>query len=404
MTLKLLGFNDTSFGRGVNDLKRENMGNNDLTFNKEIIPLRTEIDHIDSQILSLLTQRQSQVEKVVMLKKKHHIPVYHPAREEDLISKLRLQALKANLDPDFMEDLYRIILRRSRVEQTDQMEHKGVKPDAKILIIGGGGQMGRFFSSLFLKSGYDVRILTEQDWDDAGQLCQGIDLCLISVPIERTEHIIERIAPFLSTKTILVDLTSIKERPVKKMLNSHPGPVTGLHPLFGPTAASLDKQIIVITPGRDQDKCQWLVEQLTLWGAVIVESSPTEHDEIMEIVQALRHFATFCFGQFLYEKHSRLERTLEFSSPIYRLELGMVGRLFAQDSSLYSEIIFATGKRRQLLKEYIASMSKHIEMLENNDKEQFMSKFNHIAKWFGPFSEQAMRESTFLIDKLIERF
>ena len=177
-----------------------------------------------------------------------------------------------------------------------------------------------------------------------------------------------------------------------------------LHPLFGPDSGSLDKQIVVVTPGRESDSCRWLVDQMTLWGAVIVPASAKEHDEIMEIVQALRHFATFSFGQFLYEKHARLERTLEFSSPIYRLEFGMVGRLFAQDASLYSEIIFATKKRRQLLKDYIASLSDHLEMLESNNKNLFIEKFDHIAKWFGPFSEQAMRESTFLINKLIERF
>ena len=380
------------------------MGTRDHTFNREIIPLRTKIDQIDSQILSLLAQRQAQVEKVVKLKKKHYIPVYHPAREEDLISKLRIQAGKANLDPDFMEDLYRVILRQSRVKQTDQMEHKGVRPGAGILIVGGDGQMGRFFSLLFHKSGYKVRILTENDWDKAEKLCKNIDLCLISVPIEKTEDIIEQIAPFLDPKTILADVTSIKEKPLEKMLVSHPGPVTGLHPLFGPSTGSLDKQIIIVTPGRDSDLCQWLVEQLTLWGAVIVQSSAREHDEIMEIVQALRHFATFSFGQFLYEKHARIERTLEFSSPIYRLELGMVGRLFAQDSGLYSEIIFATKERRCLLKEYIESLNRHLEMLEANDKNLFIEKFNHITRWFGPFSEQAMRESTFLINKLIERF
>ena len=374
------------------------------TFDKEIISLRTNIDHIDSQILSLLAQRQAQVEKVVKLKKKHHIPVYHPAREEDLITKLRIQAGKANLDPDLMEDLYRVILRQSRVKQTSQMEHKGVRPDARILIIGGGGQMGRFFSLLFHKSGYKVRILTEKDWDKAKKLCQNVDLCLISVPIEKTEDIIEQIAPFLEPKTILADLTSIKEKPLEKMLESHPGPVTGLHPLFGPTAGSLDQQIVIVTPGRDSDNCQWVVEQLTLWGAIIVQSRAKEHDEIMGIVQALRHFATFSFGQFLYEKHVRIENTLEFSSPIYRLELGMVGRLFAQDSGLYSEIIFATKERRRLLKDYIASLNNHLEMLETNNKHLFIEKFDHIAKWFGPFSGQAMRESTFLINKLIERF
>jgi len=373
-------------------------------FNKKVLPFRSRIDDIDSQILRLLAQRQSQVEKVVNLKKQYHIPVYHPAREEDLISKLRVQAGKANLDPEFMEDLYRVILRQSRVKQTDQMAHKSVLPDAGVLIVGGAGQMGHFFSMLFLKSGYDVRILSQDDWDQARQLCRDVDLCLISVPIEKTEEIIERISPFLESGTILADLTSIKTGPLKKMLQSHPGPVAGLHPLFGPTSGSLDKQIIVVTPGRQSDRCRWLMEQLTLWGAVLVESSAAEHDEIMEIVQALRHFATFSFGQFLYERQTRIERTLEFSSPIYRLELGMVGRLFAQDSSLYSEIIFATKKRRHLLKEYVASLNTHLEMLEKNDKHLFIEKFEHIAEWFGPFSDQALRESTFLINRLIERF
>lgn len=373
-------------------------------FNKEIIPLRTEIDLIDARILSLLARRQAQVEKVVTLKKKHNIPVYHPAREEDLISTLRIQAGKANLDPDFMEDLYRVILRQSRVKQTDQMEHNGVFPDAKVLIVGGAGQMGRFFASLFQKSGYEVRILTGSEWHRAEELCKDIDLALISVPIEKTQDVIEKIAPFLESKTILADLTSVKAGPLEKMLESHPGPVTGLHPIFGPTSGSLDKQIIVVTPGRDSDKCLWLVEQMTLWGAVIVHSSAKEHDETMEIVQALRHFATFSFGQFLYERDTRLERTLEFSSPIYRLELGMVGRLFAQDGSLYSEIIFATKERRQLIKEYISSLNDHLEMLDKNDKQLFNEKFNQISQWFGPFCEQAMRESTFLINKLIERF
>ncbi len=374
------------------------------SFDKQIIPLRDKIDSIDTQILSLLAQRQGIVDDVVKLKKKHSIPVYHPAREEDLISKLRMQAKKASLDPDFMEDLYRVIIRKSRVEQTDKMEHKGIRKGAKILIVGGDGQMGQFFNTLFGKSGYNVRTLGEKNWDNVHHLCKNIDLALISVPIDKTKVVIRQLAPHLNPTTILADLTSIKEKPLNEMLNSHSGPVIGLHPLFGPTSASLDKQIIVTTPGRHPNQCKWILEQLTLWGAIIVQSSAKEHDEIMGLVQALRHFATFSFGHFLHQKNTKLERTLEFSSPIYRLELGMVGRLFAQDASLYSEIIFSTKERRRLLREYVESMSNHLDMLESNDKPLFIKKFNQIANWFGPFSEQAMRESTFLINKLIERF
>ncbi|MBA3009197.1 MAG: bifunctional chorismate mutase/prephenate dehydrogenase [Desulfobacula sp.] len=380
------------------------MKKDNKNFSDQILPLRDEIDAIDSKILSLLARRQAQVEKVLALKKAHNIPVYHPAREEDLISRLRLQSKTAGLDPDFMEDLYRVILRQSRVKQTQKMEHKSVKPDSRVLVIGGAGQMGSLFASLFAKSGYEVNILTEHNWDQARKLCQNIDLALVSVPIERTAQVIEKIAPFLPPTALLADLTSVKTGPVAQMLLSHPGPVLGIHPLFGPTLSCLDKQIVVVCPGRDETACQWLTDQLGLWGAVVVESTPQEHDQIMEIVQALRHFATFCFGDFLCQRQAKLARTLEFSSPIYRLELGMVGRLFAQDSALYAEIIFATQERRDLLKEFILSLILHLKMLETNDKQLFIDQFTHVARWFGPFSDQAMRESTFLIDKLIERF
>jgi chorismate mutase/prephenate dehydrogenase len=380
------------------------MKKDNKNFQTQIIPLRDKIDAIDAKILSLLARRQAQVEKVVALKKVHSIPVYHPAREEDLISRLRLQSQNHGLDPDFMEDLYRVILRQSRVNQTQKMEVKGVRPDAKVLVIGGEGQMGGLFASLFTKSGYEVKILTEHNWDHARDLCKDIDLALVCVPIERTVQVIEKISPFLPSTALLADLTSIKKEPVARMLSAHKGPVLGVHPLFGPTMSCLDKQIIVVTPGRDQAASKWFTEQLGLWGAVIVESTPEEHDEIMEIVQALRHFATFCFGDFLCHRQAKLSRTLEFSSPIYRLELGMVGRLFAQDPALYAQIIFATKERRALLKEFILSLGRHVEMLETNNKQLFVDQFHHVAQWFGPFSDQAMRESTFLIDKLIERF
>ncbi|UCD33187.1 MAG: bifunctional chorismate mutase/prephenate dehydrogenase [Desulfobacterales bacterium] len=366
--------------------------------------LRHQLDRIDKEIVSLLTKRQEEVERVVALKKAHNIPVYHPAREENLISHRRHQGIALGLDPDYIEELYRRILRQSRVEQTAQMAQTGVRAGASILIVGGLGSMGQYFHHWFANAGYTVRILDRDDWSSAGQLCEGVELAMISVPIEITETVIKKIGTYLPKNCVLADITSIKEKPLNAMLGAHDGPVIGLHPLFGPTTSTMDKQIIVVTPGRDLHACRWLVDQFSAWGSIILQVSAEEHDDIMSIVQSLRHFATFTFGQFLCRKHVDLSRSLEFSSPIYRLELGMVGRLFAQDPSLYSEIIFASPKRRSLLKEYLSSLTENLEMLEEGDKGLFKTEFRKIAKWFGPFSEQAMRESTYLIDKLIERF
>jgi chorismate mutase/prephenate dehydrogenase len=147
-----------------------------------------------------------------------------------------------------------------------------------------------------------------------------------------------------------------------------------------------------------------LLDQFADWGAIVLTTQAEDHDDIMGIVQALRHFATFIFGRFLYEKRVRLDEALEFSSPIYRLEFGMVGRLFAQDPGLYSEIIFASPERRALLKEYLDCACSNLEMIANADKADFEKHFRQVAEWFDPFSRQALRESTYLVDKLIERF
>lgn len=376
----------------------------DNEFTTKVNKYRTQIDQIDKKILSLLAERRQEVDKVIELKHQFNRPVYHPAREENLISGLRAEAARSGISPDMMEDIYRIVLKYSRVSQSGQMKKKALRPLKKVLIVGGRGQMGRFFSSMFTQAGYDVRIMDRDDWDHAPILCRDIDAAIISVPIDITVDTIKRICPFLPATAILTDLTSIKETPLNAMLTCHSGPVIGLHPLFGPTLTSLDKQIIVATPGRGGDHCRWLTDQLSLWGAVVVQAGAKEHDDIMAVVQALRHFATFCFGEFLSEQNIALGRTLDFSSPIYRLEFGMVGRLFAQDSRLYAEIIFATPERRRMLKAYIESLKRHSRMLDANDKKAFMEKFDQVARWFGPFSEQALRESTFVINKLIERF
>jgi chorismate mutase / prephenate dehydrogenase len=366
--------------------------------------LRQEIDAIDAKVVSLLAERQNVVRRVTAFKKAHNLQVYHPAREEDLISKRRRQAEQAGLDPDCIEEIYRTVIHSSRESQTRSMGMKSVRPGGIVLLVGGRGGMGRYFNECFSKAGYQVRILGRDNWADVGSLCQGIDLAMVGVPIETTSEIIKKLGPFLPPTAVLCDITSIKVVPLEAMLKAHSGPVVGLHPLFGPSTSTLDKQIIVATPGRNDEACRWVLDQFVTWGGILVRSSTHEHDEMMGIVQSLRHFATFAFGQFLKRRNVSITRTLEFSSPIYRLELGMVGRLFAQDSSLYAEIIFASEQRRELLKDYLASMNENLEMLEKGDKELFNTEFRKIAEWFGPFSEQAMRESTFLIDKLIERF
>jgi chorismate mutase/prephenate dehydrogenase len=366
--------------------------------------LRRDIDALDQQIVELLARRAAKVQEVVALKKAAHLPVYHAAREENLISQRRDQALRVGLDPDFVEELYRCIMRQSRVRQTAHVAKTGVRPGATVLLVGGRGRMGAYFARWFTESGYAVRILESGDWPEATRLCDGVALALVTVPIVHTPEVIRQLAPQLPRDCVLADLTSLKAAPVKAMLDAHPGPVLGLHPLFGPSSSSMDQQVVVATPGRDPEACEWVLDQFADWGNIVLPISAAEHDELMDLVQGVRHFATFAFGKFLADRNVNLTRTLEFSSPIYRLELGMIGRLFAQDAAMYGSIICASPERRALLREYVSSMARSCELLEQGGPVAFEREFARIADWFGPFCGQALRESSFLIDKLVERF
>ncbi|MDJ0804153.1 MAG: bifunctional chorismate mutase/prephenate dehydrogenase [Desulfobacterales bacterium] len=366
--------------------------------------LRRAIDAIDHDMVALLKERQEQVEKVLQLKKTHGLSVYHPAREENLISEKRRIGRAVGLDADYLEDIFRRILRQSRVEQTAQLARRGIRPGATVLVVGGRGAMGRYLVDWFGEAGYRMRCLECDDWPRVESLCRGVDLAILSVPIDGTPEVARRLGPYLPARCVLADVTSVKQAPLAAMLEAHSGPVVGLHPLFGPATTTMDKQVVVATPGRTPEACQWLLDQFADWGAIVLTTRAEDHDDIMSIVQALRHFATFIFGRFLYEKRIRLDEALEFSSPIYRLEFGMVGRLFAQDAGLYSEIIFASPERRALLKEYLDCARSNLEMIASADKATFEKHFRQVAEWFDPFSRQALRESTYLIDKLIERF
>jgi len=369
-----------------------------------LVPLRQEIDQLDRHLVDLLARRRRLVERVAQIKQQQDLPTFHPAREENLISARRTQAVEAGLDPDYIEDLFRTVLRHTRVGQLETLGRRSVRPGANVLLVGGKGRMGQFFQRWFAQSDYQVRVLDLEDWPAVETLAQGVELCLLTVPIDVTPSAAARIAPLLPPHCLLADITSLKHGPLGAMLAAHPGPVLGLHPLFGPNTTTMDKQIVVVTPGRQPEAGKWFLEQLEVWGNVLVETTSEEHDEIMGIVQALRHFATFAFGQFLHSRHVSVGRTLELSSPIYRLELAMVGRLFAQDPWLYAEIVFATPERRALLKDFILSLQQNLGLIEAGDKEEFVARFREVSEWFGPFAEQAMRESTFLVEKLVHRF
>ncbi|WP_199405167.1 bifunctional chorismate mutase/prephenate dehydrogenase [Corallincola holothuriorum] len=357
-----------------------------------LLRLRDKIDDVDQQLLQLLAQRLKLVAEVGEVKSEHGLPIYVPSREAAMLARRRQEAESLGVPPDLIEDILRRAMRESYSSEKDT-GFKTVNPAAgPIVVVGGKGQLGRLFVQMFELSGYEVRVLGSQDWAQADDILAGASVVMVTVPITRTVEIIEKFST-LPADCILCDLTSTKSDPLNAMLRVHQGPVVGLHPMFGPDISSFAKQVIVVCDGRDSERYQWLLDQFALWGAKLKSATAKDHDEAMGLVQAMRHFSSFVYGMHLKSENADIEQLLAFSSPIYRLELAMVGRLFAQDPALYADIILSSPDALGMFRRYIERFSDAISCLENNDRDGFIRQFSEVADWFGQYAEQFMGES-----------
>lgn len=343
------------------------------------------LEEIDRSLIALLQER------IAVLSGSEFVPL------EQQVSQLRpvLEALNVP------ELVWENIVTSCAAALATANNNVGVKTDSRrVVIVGGRGMMGQFFNQQLSAAGHQVSVLGRQDWEKAEFLLGEADFVLVCVPIERTIEIIQQTAKYLSPRAVLADITSIKAPFVKAMLECHQGPVLGLHPMFGPGVKSFLSQTVVACPGRGDAEFQWFLDLVKSEGSHLIVCSPEEHDQMMVAVQAIRHFSTFSLGVFLAEDGFDISRSLEFASPIYRIGIDMVTRLFAQDAGLYADIMLATEDRRLAIARLAKTVQRLAELVMEKDREGLVREFDKTHQVFGEEAERAIRQSSHVINAL----
>ncbi len=360
--------------------------------------LRAGIDACDAELVALLAKRNQLTCEVGRIKHTTGSGVYVPEREVALIEARKKQAVEQGVNPDLIEDILRRLMRESYQNQQNKLACAAPELSPAV-IVGGEGVMGKLFAKQLIRSGIEVRVLDKAQQQDAKSILQDAKLVLISVPINAVETVIERL-PKLSDECLLVDITSVKQKPISSMLNNHSGPVLGLHPMFGPDIEHWVKQTIVVCRARNDQKVESLLNQLKVWGSQLVEMDAKKHDEAMQIVQVMRHLTTFVYGQFLAKQTHSLEEIKGCSSPIYQLELMMVGRLFAQSPELYTDIMLAQFDNvEHLLEDYKLTFQHTLDNLRKGDKSALIESFSDAKSYFSGSAQTFLKQSRALLSK-----
>jgi prephenate dehydrogenase len=269
----------------------------------------------------------------------------------------------------------------------------------RICIVGGNGEMGQMTQNIFSKylPKYTLTIFDENDWQNPSEKLANQDIVILSVPIFLTNEILKKVVPYISEGTILADYTSIKEEPLNAMLESYSGPIVGLHPIFGPTIDNPENQVIVVCDGRFEDKYSFLIKDLAEIGFHIENMTAKAHDEAMIFIQGVEHFSVYCMGLFLKHKNIDIQKMMRLASPVYKMELNIIGRLFSQGPGLYSDIIMSDKQRQETIFEFAELVSTNAKKVANGDKESFKNNFKAVQEWMGDFADQAYKDS----DKLL---
>ncbi|HET6463912.1 MAG TPA: bifunctional chorismate mutase/prephenate dehydrogenase [Candidatus Krumholzibacteria bacterium] len=366
--------------------------------------LRALIDAVDHDVLQLLSRRNGLVAEVAAYKRRHGGAIRDARREREIIADRRERSALLGLSPEVIESIFRLVLWASRDRQASLRAQVPMNIEPRtVAIIGGRGGMGRCMGNLFADLGHAVMVSDVDTPLTPEEAARTADVVVISVPIDVTVDVIRTIGPLVRPDALLMDVTSVKIAPMEAMLQSSRASVAGTHPIFGPSVHSLQGQRVAFVPGRGDEWSRWLHTMLEARGLTVVDTDAASHDRVMSIVQVLTHYATEVMGSTMTALGVPLAETLRFTSPVYLMELFMTARHFAQSPDLYASIQMSNPETEHITGQFVATAERLRGDVMARDHAAVQQTFRDVHEYFGEFTERALEESSFMIDRLVER-
>ncbi len=207
-------------------------------------------------------------------------------------------------------------------------------------VIGGAGKYGRWFQKTFERLKYPVKVSDPMFPNGLTniQVAEQSDVIVVSVfPMRDVPMVIQEIAPVLREDQLLIGITSIKTFEAKAMLATKAESVA-IHPMCSPTVRNWRGQRVVLCEVRLAKWRDWVMEFLKELEANVRVSTPQEHDRYTTVTQGEPHVLNIAGVSTMRELGIDFATSMEFSSPVSRLNLINAGRVLGQNTALITEI------------------------------------------------------------------
>jgi prephenate dehydrogenase len=257
----------------------------------------------------------------------------------------------------------------------------------------GAGKMGLWFAKFFLEEGYSVVIADRNkkklelakkelgvETADFVEAVRKADRVLICVSIDAFEVVIKAIAPVTNKNQIVMDICSIKEKPVKIMHDYvKKGLVLGTHPVFGPGSRDVQDKAFILTPTNEQEKK--FAETFKVWletrKARVFITSPKEHDRLMSIVLGFPHFVGLVACDTLLEREN-YPQTRNVAGTTYRMLLTLAEVTVMENPELFSSLQFALPDMEKIESAFIEKANEWLDLIKKKDPASIATKMESL--------------------------
>lgn len=225
---------------------------------------------------------------------------------------------------------------------------------ARIAVAGADGQMGAMLAERFRRIGAEVLCYDAATPENqVAEIVANCKLLLLCIPVTAFPKALGLIAGKLKPGTVLADVCSVKEKPMKAMMEAYDGPVAGTHPLFGPVIPEGFKPRVAVAEGRDADAAAQVASLFESCGFSSFMTTAEEHDRAMAAIQGLNYITTAAY----LGMASRLPQADKFVTPSFERRLDAARKMLTQDSALFADISEANPYLQETARNFMSYLS-----------------------------------------------
>jgi chorismate mutase/prephenate dehydrogenase len=307
---------------------------------QSIDELREELAEVDRRLLELVRRRTEIALEIGAAKRAEGRSTRDYRQEREVIERARARALELGVPADVAEALSVLLIRSSlTAQEKDRVAAGGSGSGKRVLVIGGAGQMGRWFARFLTSQGFDVEVADPSvgiDWRD-GALDQ--DLIVVAAPLRASAEILEALAE-RRPAGVVFDIGSLKSplRAGLRALADAGVKVTSIHPMFGPSTELLSGRHVIFVDLGVPEATEAARELFASTMAVQVEMDLESHDRLIAYVLGLSHALNIAFFTALAESGEAAPKLAQLSSTTFDAQLGIAGSVAGENPHLYFEI------------------------------------------------------------------